>query len=439
MTENTIFSTLQILRPKQLLRSDLVQKVLAALGSRGIVIGLSLLISILVARVLGPEGRGLFGIATAISTLGVQLGLMGFHSANTFHISKNPSLLPVMISNSFLVSLLFGTLTMGLLYCFRHQIQGYAFLPLSLLILCLALVPINICFTLIQGLLTGLHKFKTYNLSEILNKAFYTACILACILFGALSPLTATFFQGVGFVVSILFMIKALSKSYTHLTKPSLSLLKENFFYGGKAYLACFLAWGVMRLDIFILQRFQNLEQVGYFSVALSLIDTLLLFSSVVASILHPKLCIEPDLKKKWALTKKAALGSSLVIFLGATLVILWKAPIQWMFGIQFMPCHKTILYLLPGFILLSLETLFVQFIISIRFPWSLVCIWGIGLGLKFFVSMHLVPILGVKGIGISWFITYFFVFISVLINIKIILKSQSTKLNKLFRIGNSQ
>ncbi len=408
----------RLLRLRQLIQTDFVQKVMAALASRGIVLILGFITSIFTARLLGPEGRGLFGIATAITALGVQLGLLGFHSANTFHVSKNPSLLPTMITNSFVISMAMGVLLMGLIFCLRHYILGKDSLSFFLLCLCLVNIPLNICFLLFQGLLTGLQKFKNYNRSEVLNKLINTLLILGCIFTGNLSPITATVFQGAAFMVSIIYMLKAFFKSPKGLTKPSLSLLKENFFYGGKAYLACFFAWGIMRLDIFMLQRFQNLEAVGYFSLALTLIDILLMFSSVVAAILHPKLCIESDLKKKWIMTKKTTLGSSVVILLAACIVIVWKAPIQWMFGAEFIPCHRTLLYLLPGFFFLSIQTILAQYIISIKFPWSLVTIWGVALGFKFLFSLVLVPDMGIKGIGISWAIIYFFVLISVFINI---------------------
>jgi len=419
MTENTILSTLQILRPKQLLRSDLVQKMLAALGSRGIVVILGFMTSIFIARNLGPEGRGLLGIASAITALGVQLGLLGFHSANTFHVSKNPSLLPTMISNSLLISSFIGALMILFLFFFRHLILGKDSLPLPLLLISLAIIPPNICFLLFQGLLTGVQKFKDYNLSDIINKAINTLLILIYILTGSLSPLNATCFQGVALILCLGIMLKTLSKTSNGLKAPSFTLIKESFFYGGKAYLACFFAWGITRSDIFLLQRFHSLEEVGYFSVALSLIDILLMLSSVISAILHPKLCRESNLNKKWSMTKKTTLGSSAVILFAALIIYLWSAPIRWMFGARFALCHNALVYLIPGFILLSIQTILVQFIISIRFPWSLVLIWGGAFGLKLLISLILIDTMGIKGVGIAWTITYLAIFIGVAINIK--------------------
>ncbi|NGX50642.1 MAG: hypothetical protein K1060chlam2_00490 [Chlamydiae bacterium] len=404
-------------------RSEFIQKVVAALGSRVIVIVLGLFTSIFIARSLGPVGRGQFGVASAFTALGVQLGLLGFHSANTFHISKKPSLLSLLISNSLLISIVVGGASMVLLFFLRHPILGSNTIPLSLLILSLALIPMNICFLLFQGLLTGIQKFKEYNISDILIKAINTLLILAFVFIGSISVLHVTLFQVVATAICLVVMIRTFSKSIDSIQAPSLSLMRQNFFFGGKAYLACFFGWGITRVDVFILQRSQGFEQVGYFSVALSLLDYLLMFSAIVAGILYPKLCVESDIRKKWTMTKKTTLGSIVIILLSAIIAMLWKAPIRWIFGDEFAPCHLILVYLLPGFILLSIQTIMAQFIISIRFPWSLVFIWGSALGLKFIVSLGLIPQMGIRGIGISAILIYSYVFISVLINIKSILK----------------
>ena len=406
-------------------QSSFLKTILTSLGSRAFVIVLGFFTSIIVARTLGPVGRGYLGVATTLTGLGVQLGLLGFHSSNTFYVSKNPYLLPTMISNSILISCIIGGFTTIILFFMRYLIIGDTTLPLPLLLISLALIPLNICFLLFQGLLTGIQKFKHYNLSEVFNKSIHVFLILAFFLIGTFSVTTIILFQGIAITVSLLFMFRAFSQPLKTWKAPSFSLIKKNFFYGGKSYLACFFGWGIIRMDVFILQRFQGFEEVGYFSVALSLIDILLMFSAVIAGILLPKLCVETDLQKKWALTKKTTLWSTTIILIGSLLLTLWKAPIEWMFGPQFIPCHQALLFLLPAFILLSVETILVQFIISIRLPWSLVVIWAVALILKLGISLGLTPSIGIAGIGISGALTYLFVLAAICYSIRSILKQK--------------
>jgi len=398
------------------------------LGSRAIVILLGITTTVFVARQLGPEGRGQLGVANTLTALGVQLGLLGFNRANIFHVSKKTSLLSVMITNSLLISSVVGGLVMILLFFSHHTLLGIDSLPMPLLTLSLAIIPLNICFLLFQSLLRGVQNFKHLNLNEILLKSVTTVLLLTIISMGTLSVVSATLFQGIAIAVCIIWTFRTFSKSINGFNAPSLFHIKNNFFYGGRSYLVSFFTWGIKRVDVFFLQHSQGFEQVGYFSVALSIIDILFMFSIVVTGILYPKLCAESDILKKWELTKQTALYSTIFILFIALIVMLWGAPILWMFGTQFAPVHLILVYLLPGFILLSVQHILLQFIASIGFPWSLVTIWGIALGFKFVIGFTLIPQMGIKGVGISWAVIYLFVFISLSISIKSIIKQLKNK-----------
>ena len=147
-----------------------MKELMAAIASRGVVIILGFFSSLIIARMLSPDGRGQFGVASAITALGAQIGILGFHFANTYHVSKKPSLLPTLVSNSLFISGVMGGLTMVFLFIFRNFVYGENSISMSLLIVSLINIPLTICFYFFQGLLTGIQKFKEFNLSEVLNK-----------------------------------------------------------------------------------------------------------------------------------------------------------------------------------------------------------------------------------------------------------------------------
>ena len=53
-------------RVRRALESDFVRKVLETFATRILLIGIGLATSVLIARILGPEGRGLFAVAGTI-------------------------------------------------------------------------------------------------------------------------------------------------------------------------------------------------------------------------------------------------------------------------------------------------------------------------------------------------------------------------------------
>ena len=310
-------------------QSSFLKTIITTLGSRAIVIILGFFTSIIVARTLGPVGRGYLGLATTLTGLGVQLGLLGFHSSNTFYVSKNPSLLPTMISNSILISCIIGGLTTVTLFFMRYLIIGDTSLPLPLLLISLALIPLNICFLLFQGLLTGIQKFKHYNLSEVFNKSIHVFLILAFFFIGTFSVTTIILFQGIAITASLIFMFSAFPQPIKTWKAPSFSLIKKNFFYGGKAYLACFFGWGITRMDIFILQRSQGFEEVGYFSVALSLIDILRCFPLSSREFYFLSFVLNPTSKKNGISQKKPLFAPLLLSSLDPYYSLYGKPPLS--------------------------------------------------------------------------------------------------------------
>lgn len=400
------------------IKSDFVQKVVAAWGSRCIAVLLSFCTFIIITRTLSFEGRGQFGIANTITFLGLQLGSLGFHNSNTFYLSNKRSLLPIMISNSLLISAVVGGVLILLLFCCRHLLLGDTFLPLSLLLLSLLNIPIHICYMLLQALLAGMQKFTSYNLREIFNRLVNMLFILGCALIGVLSGGTIILSQGIALVVCVAMTLRTFSHSMDRLKRPSFSLIKSNFFYGGKAYLVSLFSWSIMRMDIFMLRRFHGIEQVGHLSIALSLLDILLMFPVIISTILLPKLCTESDVKKRWIMTKKISFGSIAILLFIICVIMIGKIPMMWVFGDQFAPCYLILTYLLPGYVFLSIANIVEQFIHSICFPWSAVIIRGIAMIVKYIVSIILIPQMGMQGIGISWTIVSCFVCVAILVNI---------------------
>ncbi|MDX1389259.1 MAG: hypothetical protein R3344_08715, partial [Acidobacteriota bacterium] len=97
-------------RVRRALESDFVQKVIETFATRILLIGIGFATSVLIARILGPEGRGLFAVAGTIAAIGIQFGNLGLHSANTYSVARDRGKLPGLLANSLLVGFGLGGL-----------------------------------------------------------------------------------------------------------------------------------------------------------------------------------------------------------------------------------------------------------------------------------------------------------------------------------------
>ncbi len=69
---------------------SLARNILTTLSARIIVLGMALVSSMVLARTLGPEGRGLFALVLLLPELAKSFGLLGFEQANAVYAGLEP-------------------------------------------------------------------------------------------------------------------------------------------------------------------------------------------------------------------------------------------------------------------------------------------------------------------------------------------------------------
>src|SRR6267154_5379803 len=89
-------------------RTTIWHSIVETYATRMLLIAIGLATTMFVSRTLGPSGRGLFAVATAIAAIGVQFGNFGLHASNTYYVAKDRELLPVLIGNTLIVGLGIG-------------------------------------------------------------------------------------------------------------------------------------------------------------------------------------------------------------------------------------------------------------------------------------------------------------------------------------------
>ena len=149
---------------RELLGAGFLRNVIGTLGSRAVMVVLRVVTAVIVTRAFGPQGRGLYATAVALSAIGVQVGNMGLHASNTWAVARDRSLLGALIANSLLASLVIGSVMVALLLAIVAIWPGVAPLDLGLLLLALVSIPIGIAYLLLQNLLLGTERIRAYNL-----------------------------------------------------------------------------------------------------------------------------------------------------------------------------------------------------------------------------------------------------------------------------------
>ena len=388
---------------QQSLPSDLIPKIVETFSTRIFLIIASLLTSVIIARSLGPEGRGVYALAVTIGMIGVQFSNFGLHSSNTFYIAKNPTLLPSLLGNSLAVGFVFGSfcaVTAGILFHFFPEIapiQGF------LLLLALAWIPFGLVFLLTQNLLIGIQEIRSYNKIEIFNKAFSILLIIAIVWANRSSAESIFLAALVALIISAILIYRSLAKHLTRLPHVSFPIFKRNLPYGIKSYLGSFIAFLLLRVDLLMVNQMLGKKETGLYDIAVNLSEMVYLLPLVVTTVLFPKLSALQDVKEKWILSKSVGKGLTIAMVLLCGLAIAIAQPaVKILYGEAFLASVPVFIILTFNKFIMSVDTTYNNFIASVHVPWTLIPFGFFVLGMNVLLNFILIERMGINGAALA-------------------------------------
>jgi len=393
---------------KQTVASDVFRKAAETLAAKGLLIAIGLLTSVVVARILGPEGRGFYAVATAVAAFGIQFGNAGLHASNSYHVAKDRTLLGPLLGNTVAASLVFGGGISVLSLAVFHLRPDLAPLPKGLLILSLAWIPFGLAFMLLQNLSIGIQDIRAYNLVEVMNRVLSIAFVAILIAAGAVSAESVYVAGFAALLVSIFWIFRRLRRAIVLPPVLSLPLFLGNLRYGLKAYLAALFAFMVLRIDLLMVKYIRGVDEAGYYSIAVSMVDLIYLIPATVGTIVFPKLSAMGTDAEKWEYTRKMSLYlGGVLASVVAVAIPLSPFLISLLYGKAFLPAAPAFAILGVGVVFYGLNNLYSNCLAAMSFPWFAVGIWVAMAALNILLNIYLIPEMGIVGASLASLVCY--------------------------------
>lgn len=269
---------------------DFKGRVALTLLARSAALGLGLVSSVLTARFLGPDGRGLLATLSVVTGLALQFGNPGLHTGNVYFVSRQPHRTAAVLGNTLVVSwaagILCGLLAIGTVLVRPDLFPG---MPLSLILITAAALPFHFMILLYQNTLLGQGEVALFNLLETGNKIVTFALLAAwLVLFAGGAPGAVLLFAALAVLNGA---VSALACARRTPFRPSFdaALFRDMVRYGGRVYLACLFAFLVIRSDLLLVNYFLGTAAAGVYSIAVQISDALLLLPVTIGMILLPR------------------------------------------------------------------------------------------------------------------------------------------------------
>ncbi len=250
--------------------------------------GLGLLTGILVARNLGPDGRGaLAAILTTTQLLGWLFG-MGCGKAVTYALSRDPSVGGRLLTSWALMLTPVAAAAIGAgLLLLPTLLAAQPAETLELARLYLPMIALALLSELMLGLLLGDQDFRAFNALNFVQPAGVAAAYVALWAAGHFTVETAVAAQA---AMSTLVLVAATALLIRRhgIGRPDLALGRRTAWYALRTHGDVVGGVVTQRLDLLIIPAYLPAAQVGLYALATSLSWLIVSLSGALATVVMP-------------------------------------------------------------------------------------------------------------------------------------------------------
>lgn len=298
---------------------------------------LSLGNALIVARALGPTGRGDVVFLTTIAYIVSSLATVGVQEANVNVAGLAPGRRRALATNSIILSLLFGCLGIAavvLLVAIVPAAGGGA--ETLLLAMTLGSLPALVLSTNLRFLIQGDYGFAVTNfvwvLPAVLNLTINGVFALA----GALTVGVAVATWIGGQLLGTAILAWYVARRSVGFGRPSYSLAQETLGFGLKSHIGRVMLLGNYRLDAWILGAIAGAKELGLYSVAVAFAEALFLLPTALAAVQRPDLvrASQEEAAHRTAVIFRGALAVTLVA--AVALIAIAPLVVLGLFGEEF-------------------------------------------------------------------------------------------------------
>ena len=390
-------------------RPGLVSSTGLTLGTRLVMFGLSLVINIILARALGPEGRGVYAVAVLIPGLISIAVSLGISPANVYYFSKSLFTADELIGNSTAASILIGGVCYAVILAYIELSPSHRFAGIDgrfVLVSCVS-VPFLLQTTYLQGLFIGGQRFVFYNLTYFASTA--VSLVTVAVFVFALHGST----MGAVIAWTVAQVIASLVAVYGALTLGRMSIrlrwatLRRLLRFGLLSYLSSITSFVNLRFDLLLVNVFSGARQAGLYSVGTSLAEMVWYVANSAGTVLAPRVAsAEPEQADR--LTEAVCRVVVFVAVTGAVVLgVLAPFVVVLFFGSAFEESKWAVWLLMPGIVTFSVARVLSNYLLgSNRLKIDLLAS-AVALAVTLALDLALIPPYGFRGAAVASSIAY--------------------------------
>lgn len=390
---------------------QLVRNIGSTLVTRGASLVLALLSSVILARVLGPEGRGVFALVMILPGLAATVGLLGFEQANAVYAGLEPRRRLALVWQSLATAVGVGGIlaAAGTVY-FLVGAPGLVALtaaPSAFVLLLLATIPVQLAVQYWSAILRGMNRIQLFNLLEVGTRVAALGGVVVLVWaldlgVAGLVWLEVAVSLGTALVVGIL--LGTAGGWGAPVWDPG--LWRRVAAFALPMHVGTIAAYLNYRVDEVFIATLLPAEQLGLYVIAVGVVERIWILPGSVSTVLLPHLT---NSRERDA-TVPAAVCRHVIMWTGAGCVVLLIAAgplVTLLYSSEFAGAVAPLRWLLPGIFTLSIGKVLVGELLAREKARYTVWASGAAVVTNVAGNILLVPQMGISGAALASSVSY--------------------------------
>jgi len=379
-----------------------------------------LLVVVLIARSLGPEGNGQYAMAILVPTMLANFLSLGVGPATVYFVSRKEFPAGRAIAGNISLGILLSFIGVGLTL---PALAGWGIalfpgVPIELLYLGLFAFPVLLLMGFMTTILQALEEFKAFNV-VVLLPPFVSLGMVAVTLYvldmGVYAAVTAYILGQLAGLVAVFWLLCYTRRNASGGLKHFKMFVVDRDYnnavlkYGWKAHLSNIVTFINYRSDIFLVNFFLSPAVGGIYVIAVQLAEKLWIPSQALSTVLLPRMSgMSQDPEARFNIARKGFWGITvLTALLGAVSAL----ALYWLIGPVFGDAYRGALlpffWLLPGVVLWAGARVQANYLAALGKPEWNAYISVVVLIVNITGNIVLIPVYGVVGAAIATSVAY--------------------------------
>jgi O-antigen/teichoic acid export membrane protein len=363
----------------------------------------SMATGILIARVLGPTGLGLYTLMIWLP--GILAGPMslGLGNANLFFASRDSSLSKPLVANSIISSAVVSGVVVALVFLTITFHPGL--LPAELekwqVLLPLADLPFRMFNSYGANIFNALREHQAFRRAEVIQTLVYAVGAFAGVFAMHLTLLAFIGAQIFASACTAMYTSAVLIRGGRFGLRPDWHLLKRGVLYGGVIQIGSILRATGQKLDELILFRFAGSHPLGLLTLGRNISNRIRVIPLSLGTIVVPELAKVGTTSSVLAAKacRRLLLAMTFVVVLA---MVLAYPAIPFVYGAAFEAAVAPVQILLLALLPLSIQRILTMFFVANGYASIFVRVAAVGVGTTVAMDVALIPALGVNGAAIA-------------------------------------